>query len=98
MRQIVLALVITVLFASSVMAATLTYVTTAAEDAAVAWELARRATASTTPPKDGQALLTIEFGHLLRTWAADRKAAVLRKVQDAPATVTAEDKALLGIK
>lgn len=29
--------------------------------------------------------------------AAERKAAALRKVQDAPATITAEDKATLGI-
>ena len=77
--------------------ATLTYSTTVADDEIILWELARRATASTTPPKGAQALLLIEFGALIRKWQADRKAAIITKLQEAPASLTPSDKVLLGI-
>lgn len=96
--RIVLSLVIILMAATSAMAASFTYSTTADQDAIIAWELARRATASKTPPKDGQALLTIEIGHLLRTWQAGRKAEAIAKLQDDPTSLTVEDKVLLGIK
>ncbi len=78
--------------------ASLTYQTTADEDAIIVWELARRAKSSATPPKSGQDLLGIEFGHVLRAWQADRKGEVLAKVQNDPANLTVPDKAILGIK
>ena len=77
--------------------ATLTYSTTVADDEIILWELARRAKASKTPPKNGQALLTIEFGHVLRGWEANRKADILAKIQTDPASVTAAEKQILGI-
>ena len=77
--------------------ATLTYTTDAAEDDIIVWELARRAKASKTPPKDAQALLTVEIGHLLRTWMADRKSEVVARLQTNPASITAADKTVLGI-
>ncbi len=75
----------------------LTYQTTLDEDVIIAWELARRTKSSKTPPKTGQALLGIEFGHILRGWQADRKAEALAKVQADPANLTIADKAILGI-
>ena len=77
--------------------AILTYTTTTSEDEIITWELARRAKANKTSPKDAQALFGIEVGHILRTWVGDRKSVVLAKVQTDPASVTVEDKATLGI-
>ena len=78
--------------------AIITYETTAEADDIIAWELARRATASATPPKDAQALFLLEIGHLIRTWQSDRKGSVVAKLQADPTTITAADKTILGIR
>jgi len=77
--------------------ATLTYTTDAAEDDIIVWELARRAKASKTPPKDAQELFTIEIGHLLHTWSAARKGEAVAKLLDDPSSLTIADKTILEI-
>jgi len=77
--------------------ATLTYTTNAAADDIILWELARRAKFSKTPPKDAQALFTVEVQHLLRTWIAARRAEAIAKWQVDPSSLTAQDKTILGI-
>ena len=77
--------------------ATLTYTTTIDEDATIVAELARRALVSKTPPKDGQALLTLEFGAVIRSWQAASKAELIEKVRLTPKLLTAADKLALGI-
>ena len=77
--------------------AILTYTTSTADDEIIVWELARRAKTSKTPPKNAQALLMLEFAHLLRQWGAARKAEAITKLQDDPSSLTANDKTILGI-
>lgn len=103
--KLVLALVLVALVSSSAIALDVTVSLDTKSEAAFQFLMNRTNVNLAAQKKAPFASLSAYVSYLLNGYVAmetqgvtaERKAAVLRKIQDAPATITAADKAVLGI-